>query len=82
MAKQASPDRAYLIRCWQEQNTAPDARHWRFSIEEVLHNGKRQGFPDLASLLAFLQTELDSPHNTLDQPQDTTDKPHSSKGGT
>ena len=58
MAKQTSPDRAYLIRCWQEQNTSPETRHWRFSIEEVLHNGKRQGFLDLPSLIAFLCDEL------------------------
>ena len=77
MAKQASPDRAYLIRCWQEQNTAPDVRHWRFSIKEVLHNSKGQGLPDLASLLAFLHTELDIPLDTLDHVQDETDKPHS-----
>ena len=69
MAKQTSPDRAYLIRCWQEQNTAPDARRWRFSIEEVLHERKRQGFPDLPSLLAFLRAEL-SALLTTPEPQD------------
>ena len=60
MAKTASPDRAYLIRCWQERNAVPkDAPRWRFSIEEVLHERKRQGFEDLGALLDYLRVELE-----------------------
>ena len=59
MARETHPDRAYLIRCWQERNSDPgDGPHWRFSVEEVLHERKRQGFKDLASLIAFLRAEL------------------------
>jgi len=34
---------------------------WRFSVEEVLHEGTRRGFADLASLLDYLRAELVSP---------------------
>ena len=55
MAKKRSPDRAYLMRCWQEGDAAP---RWRFSVEEVLHERRRRGYADLSSLIAFLRTEL------------------------
>jgi len=59
MPNKRSPDRAYLIRCWQEGEDAPGAApRWRFSAEEVLHDRRRRGFADLASLLAFLRAEL------------------------
>jgi hypothetical protein len=61
MARDSSPDRAYLIRCWQEQASAPgDVPRWRYSVEEVLHERRRQGFRDLGSLISFLRTELGS----------------------
>ncbi len=63
MAKETAPNRAYLIRCWQESNMVPHAPRWRFSVEEVLHERKRWGFEDLDALLAFLRTELDSDPN-------------------
>jgi hypothetical protein len=54
-------DRAYLIRCWQERDIAsPGTVHWRFSVEEVLHDRTRRGFVDLISLLNHLRTELSS----------------------
>jgi hypothetical protein len=58
MAKKPSPDRAYLIRCWQESDALPDAPRWRFSVEEVSHEGQRWGFKDLDTLVAFLRAEL------------------------
>ena len=69
----SSPDRAYLIRCWQEENAnAPGTVRRRFSVEEVLHKGPRRGFADLASLLDYLRTELqgesaarESDHSTM-----------------
>jgi hypothetical protein len=57
MAKQ-SPDRAYLIRCWQEGDAVHRPRRWRFSAEEVLHERKGRGFADLDSLLDYLRAEL------------------------
>lgn len=59
MAIKTSPDRAYLIRCWQEYNAQPDVPRWRFSVEEVLHERKRWGFEDLDALFAFLRAELE-----------------------
>ena len=64
MTKKTSPDRAYLIRCWQENAAAssgalPDTPRWRFSVEEVLHERKRWGFEDLDALFAFLRAELE-----------------------
>ena len=35
-----------------------DASRWRFSAEEVLHERKRRGFADLASLLDYLRAEF------------------------
>jgi hypothetical protein len=50
---------AYLLRCWREEEAAPEgAPRWRFSMEEVLHERRRWGFTDLESVLAFLQAEL------------------------
>ena len=59
MTKKTSPDRAYLIRCWQEHNAQPDTQRWRFSVEEVLHERKRWGFEELDALFAFLRAELE-----------------------
>jgi hypothetical protein len=64
MAKKSSQDRAYLIRCWQENAAASSGAHphtprWRFSVEEVLHERKRWGFEELDALFAFLRAELE-----------------------
>jgi hypothetical protein len=53
------PSRAYLLRCWQEANTAPEQPPgWRFSVEEVLRKGPRRGFDSPEALMAYLQAEL------------------------
>ena len=53
------PYRAYLLRCWQEGEAAPGHEPtWRFSVEEVLHERRRQGFSSLDGLIAFLRAEL------------------------
>jgi len=59
MADKSSPDRAYLIRCWQDSDTLPHAPRWRFSVEEVLHEPMRRGFNDLDALVASLRVELE-----------------------
>lgn len=53
------PSRAYLLRCWQEGNTAPDQPlRWRFSVEDVLRKGPRRGFESLEGVVAYLRDEL------------------------
>ena len=65
MTKSPSPDRAYLIRCWQESNALPHAPRWRFSVEAVLHERERWGFKDLDALFTFLRAELEHDHAEL-----------------
>lgn len=58
------PDRAYLVRCWQQGKALPGkAVHWRFSVEEVLHERYRKGFDSLEALIAFLRTEFSGSKN-------------------
>ena len=57
MAKEIAPNRAYLIRCWQDSHIAAP-HQWRFTVEEVLHDKQRWGFDNLDELLAFLLAEL------------------------
>jgi hypothetical protein len=66
MARKPSPDRAYLVRCWQEHNSVPGhGPHWHFSVEEVLYERKRRGFMDLEALVAFLRSELSTEPSQL-----------------
>ena len=44
--------RSFLLRLWRESEHGT----WRASLESVT-TGERHGFPDLPSLLAFLQAE-------------------------
>ena len=44
--------RSFLLRLWRESEHGT----WRASLESVT-TGERQGFPDLPSLLAYLQDE-------------------------
>ena len=51
--------RAYLLRCWQEGDTGTDREPlWRFSVEDVFGERRRQGFGSLEALVAFLRVEL------------------------
>ena len=57
--EKTQPYRAYLLRCWREGEEVPgEAPHWRFSVEEILKERRRQGFDSLAALIAFLKAEL------------------------
>ena len=47
---------SYLLRLWREREYGA----WRVSLESVA-TGERHGFPDLASLFAFLQGVCDEP---------------------
>jgi hypothetical protein len=55
MAKQQNQYRAYMLRLWQVRSDGGIA--WRASLEDP-HTGKRKGFVDLESLLAFLKEPL------------------------
>lgn len=47
---------AYVLRFWETRSQIPEAAPvWRFSLEAI-HTRERRGFPDLESLVAFLQT--------------------------
>ena len=49
----ASPSyRSYLLRLWRESEYGA----WRASLESVT-TGERRGFPNLPSLIAYLQAE-------------------------
>jgi hypothetical protein len=51
--------RAYLLRCWQEADVGADQEPlWRFSVEDVFGERRRQGFGSLEALIAFLRVEL------------------------
>lgn len=51
--------RAYLLRCWQEGDVGTDRETlWRFSVEDVFGERRRQGFGSLEALVAFLRVEL------------------------
>jgi len=53
------PYRAYLLRCWQEGDAVTDQEPlWRFSVEDVFGERRRQGFGSLEALVAFLRVEL------------------------
>jgi len=53
------PYRAYLLRCWQEGDAVTDQESlWRFSVEDVFGERRRQGFGSLEALVAFLRVEL------------------------
>ena len=50
---------AYMLRCWREEQAAPDgSSRWRFSVEEVLHERRQRGFTSLEALFAFLEAAL------------------------
>ena len=51
--------RAYLLLCWQEGGVGTDQEPlWRFSVEDVFGERRRQGFGNLEALVAFLRVEL------------------------
>jgi CRISPR/Cas system endoribonuclease Cas6 (RAMP superfamily) len=51
--------RAYLLRCWQEGDAGTDREPlWRFSVEDVFGERRRQGFGSLEALIEFLRVEL------------------------
>jgi hypothetical protein len=51
------PYRAYLLRCWQERGRDQEFL-WRFSVEDIFGERRRQGFNSLEAVVAFLSVEL------------------------
>ncbi len=51
---------AYLLRCWEEPTLAShdEGINWRFFVEEVFGQKRRQGFSDLEDVLAYLYEQL------------------------
>ncbi|MGB9620720.1 MAG: hypothetical protein ACPL7K_09930 [Armatimonadota bacterium] len=58
---------AYVLRIWEVRSQDPNAEPvWRFSLEPV-HSRERRGFPDLESLMAYLQS-LTRSHSVQETP--------------
>lgn len=60
MLTRDSPPRygAYLLRYWEVKSEVPgQPSTWRFTLEQA-GTGKRRGFRDLETLLAYLAREL------------------------
>jgi hypothetical protein len=54
-------DRAYLLRCWREEEAISAKKSpWRFWVEEISHEQRQKGFGSLEALFAFLRAELTS----------------------
>jgi hypothetical protein len=53
MASDSDRYRVFLLRVWRAQGSTA----WRMSLEEP-RSGKRYGFTDLSSLMAFLADQL------------------------
>ena len=53
------PNCAYLLRCWQEEDAGTDQEPlWRFSVEDIFGERRRQGFVSLEELIEFLRVAL------------------------
>lgn len=50
------PYRAFLLRCWQEEENAE--RVWRFILVKINKEPIKKGFTTLEDLFDFLQAEL------------------------
>jgi hypothetical protein len=55
MIKKHERYQAYLVRLWQVSGGERPA--WRASIEDP-HTGERRGFPNIASLFAFVNEQI------------------------
>ena len=53
--------KAFLIRCWHaEQDESQSQREWKFSLEPVDGEGRKQGFTDPKDLLTFLTKQIEA----------------------
>ena len=55
----------FVIRCWREE-THDFATNWRFSVEEVRNPADRRGFADRATLLHYVEEQLNCLMGTAD----------------
>jgi hypothetical protein len=52
--------RAFIVRCWNEGEAAPNQPGWRFSIGEIGGDEQQHGFGSLDALFAFLRKEMET----------------------
>ena len=65
-------DRAYLLRCWREDDVPSHAgASWRFSVEEIWGERRRWGFGSLERLVAFLREQLEGERGIREQGRDS-----------
>ncbi len=52
--------KSFLIRCWHsEQESQQSQKEWKFSLEPVDGEGRKQGFTDPQDLLTFLTKQIE-----------------------
>lgn len=58
--------RAFVIRCWQEENLLPDQPPaWRFLLSPIGMGHTEHGFAEYGELVNFLKRELELPEAAL-----------------
>ena len=65
MTEAPPASQAYLLRLWTASQAG--TRVWRASIVNV-QTGERRGFADLASLFAFLESQIGGDRQPADRP--------------
>jgi hypothetical protein len=57
---------AYLLRCWEEPSalSREEEGTWRFLVEEIFGQKRRQGFADFEKVMAFLHEQLAAAQET------------------
>ena len=56
----AASYRAFLLRCWLEENGPPDGRPgWRFTLQQAGSEPARRGFASLQEVMSYLEETLE-----------------------
>ena len=61
--------KSYLVRLWKEGPTSTGESIWHIELESVQTAHRRQ-FPDLCSMLQYLEKELDDPEPNKPNPDE------------
>jgi hypothetical protein len=72
--KQSAPYRAFIIRCWQEQDGQLDSCVYRFSLETPV-TGERIGFTSAKELIQALELALSQIYATAIADEKLGDEP-------